>query len=500
MEKEYDLVVLGAGSGGLAAAREAARFGKSVALVEPSRLGGTCLNWGCVPKKIFWFRCRRWLVEGPAKGQEFDWEVFKRLRDEYIRKLNVHYEHRLIDERVEWIKAKGKFIGKSLVALEKVTLADFRVKFGTCTEQTETKVKGDCEFDSFELKPKEETESDSPKSKSSKNPLLNLAGQLRFKHAIIATGSHAFIPTDVPGALKYGKTSNDLFLLEHQPKRAVVIGFGYIGIEITHILSTLGTETWFVGRSHFPLAGRFERELGEISLEYLKEFPNCHVISNSIVKEVHERSVTLETPFVTLEDIDFILFATGRMPTIKELALEKAEIQLNANAVKVNEFHQTTNPLVFAVGDVTGRMMLTPVAIAAARSVARQLYTENAPLFTYSNIPTVVFSHPPIAAIGLTEEEAKKQLKGEIRTYTSSFTPMQNAIEQKKAKSFVKVITSGSSNEEKVIGLHLAGEGVDEAIQGFALAMTMGATKADFLRTVLIHPSAAEEILLALSH
>ena len=472
---QYDLAVLGGGSAGLAAAREAVHCGKSVVLIEPDRLGGTCVNWGCIPKKLFWYRSGKWSEQSRREEREgtvdtkaqFPWEEFKRVRDGYISELNSRYGQRLSAEKVDWVKGEAKFIGDNIIEVKE------------CVE--------DCLDNSIDG------------LKSSKVSSGQTTSQIHFKHAIVATGSHSFIPAQIPGALQHGKTSNDFFNLQHQPKRAVVIGFGYIGIELTHMLASLGTETWIVGRNATPLSGRFDSQLCEISLEYLKALPNCHVMCNCTVKQVHERSVTVETPeLVTLDEIDFILFATGRVPSTASLACENAHIELERGAVKVNAFHQSSNASVFAVGDAVGRIMLTPVAIAAARSVIGQLYQkENAALFSYSNIPTVVFSHPPIAAVGLTEEEARTK-HAKILIYTSNYTPMQNVLAPNKPHSFVKIITTAPP-EEQIIGIHIAGEGSDEALQGFAVALAMGARKADFLRTVAIHPTAAEEILFTLN-
>jgi glutathione reductase (NADPH) len=445
----YDFLVIGGGSGGIASARRAAGYGAKTAVIESGRLGGTCVNVGCVPKKVMWNTAS--IAEALHDAKEygflhepeafkFDWSVIKTSRDAYIKRLNGIYGNLLNGSKVDHIIGKGEMIGPN------------HVKVGD---------------DIFE-----------------------------GKHILLATGGH---PTrlSIPGG-DLGIDSDGFFELETQPKKALVVGAGYIGVEIAGVFNALGTETHLSLR-HDNVLKSFDPSVQAHVMDELKS-AGVKVHTQSVPARVYKDEhglITFESENgVKLEGFDCLLWAIGRTPNTKSLGLEAAGVKTNARGeILVDEYEETNVKNVFAVGDATGRIELTPIAIAAGRRLSDRLFGGMAGRkLDYTNVPSVVFSHPPVGAVGLTEPQAIEKFgKDAIKIYSSTFTNMYHSVITRKTKTSVKLICAGL--EEKVVGLHIVGIGADEMLQGFAVAIKMGATKKDFDDTVAIHPTAAEEVV-----
>uniref|UniRef100_A0A8C8Z354 Glutathione reductase n=1 Tax=Prolemur simus TaxID=1328070 RepID=A0A8C8Z354_PROSS len=428
----YDYLVIGGGSGGLASARRAAELGARAAVVESHKLGGTCVNVGCVPKKVMW---------NTAVHSEF---------------MHDHVDY-------GFQSCEG-----------------FNYKYF---------IHGHAAFTS------------DPK------PTVEVTGKkYTAPHILIATGGVPSIPheSQIPGA-SLGITSDGFFQLEELPGRSVIVGAGYIAVEIAGILSALGSKTSLMIR-HDKVLRTFDSIISANCTEEL-ENAGVEVLKFSQVKEVKKTSSGLELVMVTsapgrkpavttIPDVDCLLWAIGRDPNSRALNLNKVGIQTDDKGhIIVDEFQNTNIKGVYAVGDVCGKALLTPVAIAAGRKLAHRLFEckEDSKL-DYDNIPTVVFSHPPIGTVGLTEDEAiRKYGKENVKTYSTTFTPMYHAVTKRKTKCVMKMVCA--NKEEKVVGIHMQGIGCDEMLQGFAVAVKMGATKADFDNTVAIHPTSSEELV-----
>ncbi|OZJ03660.1 hypothetical protein BZG36_03540 [Bifiguratus adelaidae] len=456
----YDYVVIGGGSGGLASARRAGAHGAKVAIVEDSgKLGGTCVNVGCVPKKVMWnaasiaeaLRDAQSYGFGPVNAT-FDWEHIKDKRDAYVHRLNGIYETNLIKDKVEYLSGHASFL-----------------------DATTLKV----------LDGKEE-------------------GIIKAKHVLIATGGYPTIP-NVPGA-SLGITSDGFFELEKQPRRVAVVGTGYIGIELAGIFNTLGSQVTVFSRTDQILRS-FDPIIKETLLKEMQA-QNVHFVSHSNVTSLSRRGSQEHGPIQLhytrnrgkeqSSEFDCVLWAVGRSPRVEGLSLERAGVVLDSKGyIHSDEWQETSTKGVFALGDVTGRAQLTPVAIAAGRRLSDRLF--GGPKFAqskldYQNIPTVVFSHPPSGTIGLTEPEAKAMHgQDNIKVYQARFTNMFHAMAQHKEPTAFKIICTGP--EERIVGLHLIGRGSDEMLQGFGVAIKMGATKADFDACVAIHPTSSEELV-----
>ena len=445
MPKKYDLLVIGGGSGGLAHAQRAAEYGASVAIIEQALIGGTCVNVGCVPKKVMWYAANYanqikyaadYGFEVPSK--DHNWLEFKSHRDAYIRRLNNIYETNLNNRGIEYIVGEAKFI------------------------------------DSNNVKVNDEI--------------------FQSEHIVIATGGQPAMP-DIPG-VNFGINSDDFFSLEDKPESVLIVGSGYIAVELACVLNSLGTETSILVRKQ----------------TVLRNFDQ--ILSAELVKSMKKDGITIETSVIpksvisndkglilTAEDgrkfgpNPTILWAIGRTPNTATLDLHKAGINKNQFGFVETDKTQSTNVKnIFALGDVTGRAALTPVAIAAGRRLADRLFGGMVNRYLdYSLIPTVIFSHPTIGTVGMTEDEARKKYGDDIKVYISKFTPMFYALSEDKKTSSMKLITAGK--DERIIGLHIFGHGADEMLQGFAVAIQMGATKKDFDDTLAIHPSNAEEIV-----
>ncbi|MDG4549137.1 MAG: glutathione-disulfide reductase [Candidatus Contendobacter sp.] len=446
MAQHYDLIAIGGGSGGLSVAERAARHGTRCALIETARLGGTCVNVGCVPKKVMWHAAHlaHALDDAPGYGFRldyfgFDWQKLKTARDRFVSNLNEWYLGYLAEAGVTLIRGFARF-------------TDART--------------------------------------------LTVGGE-RYSadHIVIATGGRPRIP-DLPGA-QFGITSDGFFDLNTCPARVAIVGSGYIAVELAGMLQALGAEVSLLVRRDQVLRS-FDAMLREQLMERLRE-DGIRVMTRTQVRAV----ARLATGALSLHcegadpvpNVNVVLWAIGRQPNTAALELAAAGVTLNPDGFIPTDPYQNTNvPGVYAIGDVTERFHLTPVAIAAGRRLADRLFG-NQPerRLPYENIPTVVFSHPPIGTVGLTEEDARRQYGDATRIYQTRFRSMYHAFTTRQPPTVMKLVCVGP--EEKIVGCHLIGQGADEILQGFAVAIRMGATKRDFDDTVAIHPTSAEELV-----
>ncbi len=443
----YDLLAIGAGSGGLSAAERAAEYGKKTAVIEANNnLGGTCVNVGCVPKKVMWFGAHLAdaIKDLPAYGfdvslKSFSWGKLVESRESYIKGINDWYINYLKDSNIDLIQGYARFIdAKTLQVGEQTYTAD---------------------------------------------------------HIVVSPGGYPIVP-DLPGA-EYGITSDGFFELTEQPKRAVVVGAGYIAVELAGVLNSLGSEvSMLLRRDHF--LGAFDCLLRDTLME---EMSNAGV---NLMTQVSVQSVEKQdngqlkihcNNGIVLEDVDSLIWAIGRAPNTQNLNLASAGVHHDEQGfIPTDEFQVTNVDQVYAIGDVTNRAPLTPVAIAAGRRLSDRLFNHQPERkLDYENIPTVMFSHPPIGTIGLTEEQARAEHGDAVKIYQTSFTAMYHAIADHPQRTAMKLVCVGA--DEKVVGCHIIGMGADEMLQGFAVAIKMGATKKDFDNTVAIHPTSSEELV-----
>ncbi|KKA29093.1 hypothetical protein TD95_002780, partial [Thielaviopsis punctulata] len=463
ISKETDFLVIGGGSGGLGAARMAAsKYGTNAMIVEGSRLGGTCVNVGCVPKKVTFNAAfiAETIKESKAYGfsynetAPFDWSSFKAKRDAYVVRLNGIYERNLAKDKVEYVAGWGKLVSKNEVEI---------------------------------------TQTDGTKS------------VVRAKKVLIAVGGHPSPPPSIPGS-ELGINSDGFFDIATQPKKVAIVGSGYIGVEFAGIFNALGTETHMFIR-HETFLRHFDPMIQEnMTKEYERVGVNIHKKTNlSKVEKAADGTLTLtyksdDGSESTDTGFDQLIWAIGREPATKNLGLESAGVAVDKKGYIVADDYQNTNvDNIYALGDVCGKVELTPVAIAAGRRLAHRLFGPEefkALKLDYSNIPSVVFSHPEVGSVGLTEPEAiEKYGKDNIKVYKTGFTAMYYAMMEpdQKGPTNYKLIVAGK--EEKVVGLHIMGLGSGEMLQGFGVALKMGATKADFDSCVAIHPTSSEEIV-----
>lgn len=446
MNKEYDLLVIGAGSGGVAISNRAASYGAKCALVEAGRIGGTCVNVGCVPKKIMWNAANLMhaldeapdygIVPGPAT---LDWAMLRRQRDQYVLDMNGLYERNLVKNGVELIRGSARFVGPRTV------------KVGADT--------------------------------------------ITAPHIVIAVGGRPMVP-DLPGAA-FGITSDDFFELETQPKKIAVVGAGYISVEIAGLLRAMGSDVTLVSRRPHIL-NEFDTMLRD-ELAAQMQTDGVRMITETKIASIGKESAGLRITLASgesLQGYDGLLWAIGRRPNTDRLDLRATGVAIDANGAIPTDAYQVTNvPGIYAIGDVIGKLDLTPVAIAAGRRLADRLFGGmRERKLDYENIATVLFTHPPIGTIGLTEEEAvRRHGAAQIKIYETQFTPMYHGFTKRKVKCRIKLVVAGEV--EKIIGCHIIGPGADEIMQGFAVAVHMGATKRDFDETVAIHPTVAEELV-----
>jgi glutathione reductase (NADPH) len=445
--QKFDLLVIGGGSGGLATAQRAAEYGARVALFERNRLGGTCVNVGCVPKKVMWNAAElaAALEYAPAYGFDVtvaghDWGALKRGRDAYVARLNAIYQRNLDKKEIVTVRADVRLDGPRSV----VTASGHRYE---------------------------------------------------GEHVLIATGGHPVLPP-IPGA-ELGLTSDGFFDLAERPRRVALVGSGYVAVEFAGVFAALGSEVTLVLRFD-SLLRRFDSMLADTLLHRMRA-DGIDVATRVALRALHGTA-----PNLTIESVDgrsfgpfdAVIWAIGRAPSTRHLGLDSAGVELDpAGFIVTDEYQNTSAAQVYAVGDVTGRAELTPVAIAAGRRLADRVFGGCAGRrLHYDLIPTVVFSHPPIGSVGLAEAEARLCFPDQpIKIYETKFVPLFHALTETKPQTAMKLVTVGA--EERIVGCHVIGPGADEMIQGFAVAVTMGARKVDFDDTLAIHPTSAEELV-----
>ena len=445
--REYDIIAIGGGSGGSATMNRAAMHGAKAAVIEGNIIGGTCVNVGCVPKKVMWYGAqvsetlKNYAADyGYTIGEtSFDFKTLRKNREAYIERSRQAFSNNFNRNGVDYIEGYARFVDKNTV-----------------------EVNGE---------------------------------QIRAKHIVIATGSYAFIP-NVSGS-ELGGTSDDVFAWEELPESVSIIGAGYIAVELAGVLHALGVKTDLFVRKGGPLRG-FDQGIVEVLVEEMKKNGqplHTHKVPQKLEK-LDNGDIQIHFEDGTTHTSQKVIWAVGRKANVQQLNLEAAGVKLTERGfIQVDEYQNTTTPGIYALGDVSGEKELTPVAIKAGRTLAERLFNGKTDAkMDYELIPTVVFSHPAIGSIGLTQEQAEAKYGAEnIKVYQSTFAGMYSAITVHRQMTKLKLITLGE--EEKVIGLHGIGEGIDEMIQGFAVAVKMGATKADFDATVAIHPTASEEFV-----
>ena len=447
MTTHFDYIAIGGGSGGIASANRAAMRGAKVALIEAKHMGGTCVNVGCVPKKAMWFGAQ--VAEAinkysPDYGfdvtvNKFDWSKLVESREAYIKRIHGSYDRGLANNGVTVINGFAKFVDAKTVEVN---------------------------------------------------------GQhYTADHISIAVGGRPTMP-NIEGA-EYGIDSNGFFELTEQPKRAIVVGAGYIAVELAGVLHSLGTTTKLAVRKEKPLRN-FDPMLSDTLVELMAE-ENLEVLTQSVPKRLEKQSdgsLVLHFENGNSVETDCVIWAIGRTPTTDKINLEAAGVETDDRGyILVNEHHETNVPNIYALGDIIGKIELTPVAVKSGRILAERLFNNITDVvMDYTNVPTVVFSHPAIGTMGLTEPEAIAEYGEEnIKVYTSGFAAMYTAVTEHRQMTRMKLICAGE--DEKVVGIHGIGFGMDEILQGFGVAMKMGATKADFDACVAIHPTSAEEFV-----
>ncbi|MCF7990674.1 MAG: glutathione-disulfide reductase [Thiohalocapsa sp.] len=445
MDKHFDLIAIGGGSGGLAVAEKAAQYGKRVAIIEAAKLGGTCVNVGCVPKKVMWYAAN--LAEAVRGAPDYgvqaelrgiDWKTLVDGREGFIQGILDYWTGYVAGEGITRIEGFARFVDARTVEVD-----------GT---------------------------------------------QYTADHIVVATGGRPIVPP-VPGS-ELGITSDGFFALEQQPKRVCVVGGGYIGVELAGVLKALGSDVTVVA----------------LESRVLETFDP--IVSETVAHNMAHDGIEMHLPFAVaslerqgesiavfardgevLSGFDTVIWAVGRRPNTDQLNLEAAGIELLPNGIVPTDAYQNTGVSgIYAIGDITGRAPLTPVAIAAGRRLADRLFNDQPDRrLDYENIPTVVFAHPPVGSVGMTEAEARATGKAPVTIYQTDFQPMRYALNRQGPRTAMKLVCVGE--EERVVGIHMVGDGIDEMLQGFAVAVKMGATKADFDNTVAIHPVSAEELV-----
>ncbi|SKB55964.1 glutathione-disulfide reductase [Sphingopyxis flava] len=442
---DYDLFVIGAGSGGVRASRVAASHGARVAVAEEHRVGGTCVIRGCVPKKLLVYGAH--FAEDIHDARQFGWDVpdcrfdWTRLRDNVlaeVSRLEGLYAQTLDNHKVALFRTRATLVGP-----QKVRLADGQ--------------------------------------------------ELTSERILIATGGWPFVP-EFPGS-EHAITSNEVFHLQELPKRIVIAGGGYIANEFAGIFNEFGSKVTIVNRGDAILRGYDEQirdRLLQISMTKGIEF-RFNAPFQSIEKQA-DGSLLVHLENCEPIPADAVLAATGRVPNTRGLGLEEVGVELDRNgAVKVDETNQSSLESIYAVGDVTNRIQLTPVAIREGQAFADSVFGGKPTIVDYSNVPSAVFSHPPIGAVGMTEAEARNRL-GSIRVYTSDFRAMKNVLAGRNERALYKMVVNEATDQ--VVGLHMIGPDAPEILQAAAVAVKAGLTKADFDATVALHPSMAEELVL----
>lgn len=446
--QHFDLICMGGGSGGLAAAKRAAEYGAKALVIEAKKLGGTCVNVGCVPKKILWHAAQISDFAHLAADYGFDelkpqldYPYFANKRDAFISKLNGIYQNGLDNAKVTHITGYARF-----------------------TDDKTLSVNGD---------------------------------NYTADHIVIAVGGEPMIP-DIDGA-ELGIDSDDFFALRELPRSIAIVGAGYIAIEIAGVLNALGVETHLIVRKNRFLK-QVDDEINAVVTEQMQK-DGVHIHFETQVTAVKENTNAADTLSLSLSnnktlDVEQLLWAIGRTPMTDAIGLHHTGIEQHANGnIIIDEQQNTTQQGVYAIGDITGQPTLTPAAIEAGRQLAERLFNQqHAAKADFTYVPTVIFSHPAIATVGLTEAEAVAAYGSDsVRVYRSTFNPLLRSMTEHKVPTKMKMVCVGE--QQTVVGLHLIGDFVDEVIQGFAVAVQMGACKSDFDKTLAIHPTSGEELV-----
>jgi len=438
---DYDLMVIGAGSGGVRAARKSAEFGARVAVVEEAALGGTCVNVGCIPKKLYVYASEyaaAWRESAgfgwQADGVSFDWNTLRDNKTNEIARLNAIYARLLEAPGVDIIEGHGALAGPQEV----------------------------------------------------------MVGESRYRaeKILLATGTWPATP-DIPG-IELALTSNEIFDLERFPERLLIVGGGYIATEFASIFSGLGANVVQSYRGELFLRG-FDHDIRQFLAEEMRKAGVDLRFNHHVTALESQPSGVLAHLSDGNEPFDAVLYATGRRPNIAQLGLDHTEVTLtDAGYIEVDEAFQTAEPSIYALGDMTGGWELTPVAIGEAMAFAQTQFGGQAQTMDYHTIPTAVFSQPPIGTVGLTEEEALAA-GHEVTIFESTFRPLKHTVSGSEERTMMKLVVDAES--DRVLGAHMVGADAGEICQGLGIALKMGATKADFDRTVGIHPTAAEEFV-----
>jgi glutathione reductase (NADPH) len=439
---DYDLFVIGAGSGGVRASRVAASLGARVAVAEERYLGGTCVNVGCIPKKLLVYASEFSEAFEDSAGfgwtlgeRRFDWNQLIANKNVEIARLNGIYENLLINSGVKILRSRARIIDAHTIE----------------------------------------------------------SGGDRFttKYILVATGGWPTVPP-IPGA-EFAITSNEAFYLDRMPERVVIVGGGYIGLEFAGIFHGLGAQVTVVHRGKMFLRGFDDDMRFALAAEMRKR--GIDLRFETLVSHIDRNGAGVKVTLSQGEGVDasLIMFATGRAANARGIGLEDVGVMLDGvGAIVVDRYSRTSTDNVYAIGDVTNRKNLTPVAIAEGRAVAETLFGKRARTVDLDNVPSAVFSQPPIATVGLTEAEARERY-GEIDIYKSVFRPLKHTLGGREERSLMKLIVERKT--DRVIGCHMIGDDAGEIIQGFAVALQCGATKAQFDATIAIHPTAAEEFV-----
>lgn len=455
MTFDYDLFVIGAGSGGLPAAKRAASYGAKVAIAEESLVGGTCVIRGCIPKKLMVYASQFPALFHEAAGygwnvgkSELDWERFLKAVDQEVRRLSQLHIGFLEKAGVELIHSRATFLDPHTLEVD--------------------------------------------------------GRKITADKILIAVGGRPTKP-NLPG-MEYAITSDEMFHLPQQPKHIAIIGAGYIGVEFACIMNGLGSQVTQIIRKDWILRG-FDQDICT-EIQHGMTHHGIRIITNTVVKEIERvpegLKLMLSGEYQEPVTADAVLAATGRTPNVKGLGLENAGVNVvpsslegpgysTTSAIAVNEYSQTSQPNIFAVGDCTDRLNLTPVAIGEARAFADSEFGNNPRIMCHENVPSAVFSQPEAATVGLTEAQAREKLGDAVKCYRAKFRPLFHSLTGEPEKTLVKLVVDG--NTDKVLGAHMVGEYSAEVLQGVAIAIKMGATKKDFDATVGIHPSSAEEFV-----
>ena len=439
---DYDLFVIGGGSGGVRASRVAARYGARVAIAEERYLGGTCVNVGCIPKKLLVYASHYSEHFEDAGGfgwsvgrHAFDWPTLIARKNAEIARLNGVYRKLLEESGVEIFSARAN-------------LRDAHT--------------------------------------------IEIAGRhVSAEHVLIATGGWPALPK-IPG-IEHAISSNEAFFLESLPARIAIVGGGYIACEFAGIFNGLGSRVVQLYRGPLFLRG-FDRDVRAALAEEMRK-KSIELRFNSEIAAIEKTAAGLAATLTTGErlELDAVMFATGRLPHSKGFGLEGTGVSLNAKgAVEVDAYSRSSVANIYAVGDVTDRINLTPVAIAEGQAFAETVYNDNPTKPDHTNVPSAVFSQPELASVGLTEEAARQAL-GAVDVFRTSFRPLKHTLSGRGERTMMKLVVERASG--KVVGAHMVGEGAAEIIQGLAVALRAGATKRDFDRTIGIHPTSAEEFV-----